>query len=94
MSEPPPEPNTEFDFREPPMTQEGGEEADDEGGMSAGEDAPVEPSAGVMTEGGAGPDPKDEGCDQSSSVSGDRSAHLMGIMLLGLLVIRRRRRAV
>jgi hypothetical protein len=60
--------------------------------MSAGEDALVEPSAGVMTEGGAGPDPTDEGCAPSSSVSCDHTSQMIGLMLLGILTWRRRRR--
>jgi len=92
MSEPPPEPNTEFDFREPPMTQEAGEEID-EGGMAAGDESAGESGENMdMTAGNATPDPEeDKGCDQSSAANGDRTAHLIGILLFALLAIRRRR---
>ena len=75
MSEPPPEPNTEFDFREPPMTEEGGEEVDDEGGMSAGEDTPNEPSAGMSMMADAAPPGDKEGFSAHCTVS-QNSVHL------------------
>ena len=94
MSEPPPEPNTEFDFREPPAASEAGEEVA-AGDMVEGGDPDVEPGAGAsMMVGDAAPEPKeDEGCDQGASTRGLRTAHLVGLMLLGLFLIRRRRHA-
>jgi len=93
MSEPPPEPNTDFDFREPPMTQEAGEETD-EGGMVAGEEVDDNPAGMGMNAGNAAPDKEGEGCDQSSMTNGERTAHLLGVLLVGLLTLRRRQRVV
>ena len=71
------------------MTQEAGEE-NTEVGMTTGEDTADASSAGAdMIVGNAQPS-KEEGCHQSSTNS-DRTAHLIGILLFGLLVIRRRR---
>ena len=88
----PPEPRSEFDFREPPMSPEP-EEEPMAGAMSEEEDTTEEPSAGEVTEDVEDSESKARGCDQSSAGATSPTAHLIGLMLLGLMGLTRRGRS-
>ena len=93
-NEPPPEPNTDFDFRAPPMTIDEDQEVD-ESVAPAEEESAGESSANESMNVGVPPEPgakEGEGCTQASSEHRDRHLNMIIILLLGVWGIRRRSR--
>ena len=92
MSVPPPEPNTDFEFREPPMMVDEDQQADEStipaGSESAGD---LESGESMSADGRPASDAKEgEGCNQMHSNHHDHRLHLIILLLLGGLGARRR----
>lgn len=93
MSEPPAEPNTMFEFRDPPMVDEAGEEvAGEESGeeVASGEESGESGSAGDETMMAPAPPGEKEGCDLSAKRSHQPVAALWWL-LIAIGVMRRAR---
>jgi hypothetical protein len=96
MSEPLPDPNTEFDFREPPMNIEEGDDSetgDDVAGGGESDDESDREMDMVADNVPAGAK-EDGGCDQSSLGHGHFTFHLIASLLLAIFALRRRRPVV
>ena len=93
-SEPSPELDTDFEFRDPPMTIDEDQEAGESSAL-AGEESSGAASANASMNAGGSPEPnakEGEGCAQVSSESRDRGLTRIVFLLLGVWGIRRRSR--